>query len=121
MDASDVPMKNVMALQPITLFHREFFMTATIATRFRDAVPLTKVSEFVPGHPHCATVWRWATKGVRGVRLATVMIGGRRMVTPEALEKFLQALNSEEPAIESGSEVSRRAREASQALERLGC
>ncbi|MEX1231929.1 MAG: DUF1580 domain-containing protein [Planctomycetaceae bacterium] len=96
-------------------------MAATLAKRFKDALPLSQVSPFIPGRPHKATIWGWATLGVRGVRLATVIIGGRRMVTMEALEEFLVRLNADSPPVESQSDVARRAKEASAALERLGC
>lgn len=38
---------------------------------------------------HPATVWRWVTRGVRGRKLATQMIGGRRFITGQALLEFL--------------------------------
>ncbi len=51
---------------------------------------------------HQATVFRWAGKGVRGIRLPTTRIGGRTGVTPQDLRRFLDALNpqngSPEPA-----------------------
>lgn len=36
-----------------------------------------------------ATAWRWAQKGVRGVRLETFAAGGRRFTTEQALERFV--------------------------------
>lgn len=93
-----------------------------IAERFRDAIPINRCSDFIPGNPHCATVWRWATRGVRGIRLATVIIGGRRMVTPQALEDFLQRLNADQPIDESetNDDVARRAKAAKQGLAAFG-
>ncbi len=41
-----------------------------------------------------ATWWRWATKGVRGARLDSVVLGGRRYTSAEALARFTRALNS---------------------------
>ena len=41
--------------------------------------------------PSCATWWRWWRKGVRGVRLATLVIGGRRFTTQKAVEEFIAA------------------------------
>jgi hypothetical protein len=35
------------------------------------------------------TVWRWCSKGCRGVRLESVCIGGRRYVTIPAIERFI--------------------------------
>jgi transposase len=42
---------------------------------------------------HPATVFRWVRRGVRGVRLQTVRIGGQTVVTPENLATFLEELN----------------------------
>ena len=41
--------------------------------------------------PHVATLWRWANRGRRGVRLETVMIGGQRCTSHEALQRFIEA------------------------------
>ena len=35
------------------------------------------------------TVWRWSTKGVRGKRLETIVIGGRRWVLQSSIDAFL--------------------------------
>ena len=39
-----------------------------------------------------ASVWRWARRGVRGVRLAATMAGGAWRIRASALETFLNAL-----------------------------
>lgn len=97
--------------------------SATLTETLKDAISLSQAVDFVPRRPHVATVWRWATKGVRGVRLATVIIGGRRMVTPAALEDFLQRLNADQPVddAETDADMARRAAAVSKALEALGC
>jgi hypothetical protein len=41
---------------------------------------------------HPATIWRWSTKGVRGIRLETRKLGGRSLTSKEALERFTTAL-----------------------------
>lgn len=41
---------------------------------------------------HSATVWRWATSGVRGVRLHSRLVGGRRVTTEADIKAFLVAL-----------------------------
>lgn len=41
-----------------------------------------------------ATVYRWWKKGIRGVRLETVMVGGRRMVPDGADERFHAAVTA---------------------------
>lgn len=38
-----------------------------------------------------ATIWRWATRGIKGVRLATIALGRRRYTTVNALEQFIAA------------------------------
>ncbi|MCC7350038.1 MAG: DUF1580 domain-containing protein [Phycisphaerales bacterium] len=42
--------------------------------------------------PHLATVWRWASAGVRGVVLETGRIGGKRVTSAEAVRRFLARL-----------------------------
>jgi hypothetical protein len=37
---------------------------------------------------HVASVWRWARKGVRGVQLEAILMGGRWLTSVEALERF---------------------------------
>ena len=39
---------------------------------------LTKASADVPGNPHVSTLIRWALRGVKGIKLETVLVGGRR-------------------------------------------
>ena len=39
-----------------------------------------------------STLWRWATVGVRGVKLETIMAGGTRATSIEAVERFFEAL-----------------------------
>jgi len=38
---------------------------------------------------HITTVWRWTKYGVRGRRLPTIPVGGRRYVLTRHLEQFL--------------------------------
>ena len=45
----------------------------------------------VPYRPNVCTVWRWLERGVRGVRLESVLMGGRRFTSQEALERFFTA------------------------------
>ena len=41
---------------------------------------------------HPSSLWRWARKGVRGVRLETRLLGGRLVTSLEALERFTTRL-----------------------------
>lgn len=53
-------------------------------------VPVCKIPSHAPGRPHIATCWRWINRGVRGVKLETVLIGGRRFTSLEALQRFVE-------------------------------
>ena len=68
--------------------------------------------------PHVATAHRWASRGVKGVRLNTTKIGGRTYVSREQLDAFLAALNS--PAGARPAPPSGAAERAGRELERLG-
>lgn len=52
-------------------------------------------TKFLPGHPHVSTLWRWRMRGVRGIRLETILIGGRRFTSREAIERFVAAINTD--------------------------
>jgi hypothetical protein len=39
--------------------------------------------------PNTATIWRWAIKGLRGVRLQTIALGRYRYTTERAIERFI--------------------------------
>lgn len=54
-----------------------------------NPLSLTEAAKVAPGRPHLATVWRWCQRGVRGVKLETIVVGGRRFTTTEALERFI--------------------------------
>ena len=41
---------------------------------------------------HTSTLWRWARKGVQGVRLKTWRLGGRFFTTEKALMQFAEEL-----------------------------
>ncbi|MEO2046022.1 MAG: DUF1580 domain-containing protein [Pirellulales bacterium] len=45
----------------------------------------------LPGRPSLRTVWRWMQRGVKGHRLESVLIGGRRYTSVEAGVRFVVA------------------------------
>lgn len=55
-------------------------------------VPVLDAVNFVPrpgGRPlHISTLYRWINTGVRGVRLESVVLGGGRYTSREAVERF---------------------------------
>lgn len=50
-----------------------------------ELMPLSKCAQTMPGRRvNTATTWRWSTKGIRGIKLPTVLIGGIRHTSREA-------------------------------------
>lgn len=56
---------------------------------------MTAAAKLLPGRPNVATLWRWRTAGCRGHRLETILFGGRRYTSREAITRFLCAINGE--------------------------
>ena len=52
---------------------------------------LAEASKTWPGRPHVSSIFRWMAHGTRGCRLDSVLIGGRRFTSAEALERFIAA------------------------------
>jgi hypothetical protein len=52
---------------------------------------LGQACRVVPGKVNPSTIWRWHRLGVRGVKLETVVLGGRRFTSREAIGRFAQA------------------------------
>jgi hypothetical protein len=65
-----------------------------------------------------ATLWRWASRGLRGVRLETVRVGGTTCTSVEALRRFFARLGGGEAA--PAAAPTARADRAAKELESLG-
>lgn len=89
-----------------------------VAYRNENLLPLRDAAAKIPGRPHVSTLWRWATHGVgrQRQRLETVVIGGRRFTSIEALERFITALSSAQPQADD-SEPERTADAAERTLD----
>lgn len=81
---------------------------------YDDRLSLSQVANLLG--VHVATVWRWTKHGVRGRRLQTVAIGGRRYVLQRDLDSFVQG---ERPDTDD-SRRQRRADSAGHLLDSLG-
>jgi hypothetical protein len=62
-------------------------------------IRITEAHRYVPGSPSRPTVERWRLRGIRGIRLETVLVGGRRYTTEEAIDRFLTACNGGQPVL----------------------
>src|SRR4051794_13136085 len=75
-----------------------------------ETFPLIRARERLPrlraGRPIApSTLWRWATHGVRGVRLETVKIGSTTCTSAEALGRFIATLNNQPAPAQSTTEA----------------
>ena len=67
---------------------------------------------------HISTLHRWASRGLRGVVLETIRVGGRRYTSTEALQRFFDRLST--GAGSAPAEVSGAVIAAEKELERRG-
>lgn len=64
-----------------------------------EVIALRHVAKFLPSgrlegkSVHHATVYRWASKGIGGIVLETVFIGGIRFTSKTALMRFIEQRN----------------------------
>jgi hypothetical protein len=59
-----------------------------------EPISFAQAPTILPGRPSFQSLHRWATKGRRGVRLESVLIGGRRYTTREAFFRFVERLTA---------------------------
>ncbi len=77
-------------------------MTALVIDVIHEnLIPLREAPKRIPPRPsgkriHISACYRWASRGVGGVVLETVKIGGTRYTSDEALQRFADALGSME-------------------------
>jgi hypothetical protein len=79
---------------------------------------LTEAAKLLPSCPHISTLHRWRLRGVRGVKLPTVMVGGRRMVTADELGRFIEAVTCAADGQPQPVRTARRREQAIEAAER---
>jgi hypothetical protein len=90
-------------------------------------VTLTEATHHLPRRrkgkrPAVSTMFRWAQRGVRGVRLETIQVGGTKCTSLEALQRFCDRLtDADSPTPQRTPTQRRRAAERAQReLERQG-
>ena len=59
-----------------------------------EIITLSQAARFLPGRPHLSTIHRWRLRGIRGVKLETLLVGGRRFTSREALERFCERVTA---------------------------
>ncbi len=85
---------------------------------------LSEAAQLLPGQPHTSSLWRWASRGRNGHRLETLLIGGRRYTSVEALQRFADALTAQADSFlstdHSLKRMDRAVRAAEEALDKAG-
>jgi hypothetical protein len=82
----------------------------------RDAlVSILEAAKPLPHRPSPACRWRWHAKGIRGIRLETVVVGGRRFTTAAARREFVEKVTAaanggEEPISHRSDAVAKKLR-----------
>jgi hypothetical protein len=66
--------------------------TSQTRTSVSELIPLQEASRLLPKSLHVATLYRWASRGVRGVRLRTLCVGRARCTTEQWLAEFFEQI-----------------------------
>ena len=92
-----------------------------------DVLSLNNAAKTLPPRragkrPHVATLYRWVQRGIRGVRLETIRVGGTLCTSREALQRFCERLSTERAAVppRPPSKDIRRNRVVAAKLDRAG-
>jgi hypothetical protein len=84
-------------------------------------VSLKEARQEFPKRPSIPTLWRWILGGVSGVRLESILIGGRRYTSGEACRRFVAACNQAKVTQIETTNARRRQLDAAQSyLDQLG-
>ncbi len=90
--------------------------TATLSESVRHTINQLARREGI----HAATCWRWMLHGVRGVKLRSIRVGGRRFILESDWLAFSAALNADladAPADPTPAAVTARAERAGRELD----
>ena len=68
--------------------------------------------------PAIATIYRWMLRGVKGVRLETCLVGGKRFTSHEALQRFSEAVTRAAQGKAPVPRTSTRRKQHDEAVER---
>jgi len=79
-----------------------------IAIATEDLLTFSQACSYLPRRRRgrkaaTSTIWRWATRGLRGVKLEVIRLGGQSYTSREALQRFADRLSGGEPEREEKS------------------
>lgn len=75
-------------------------MSKKLKSLLKRHVSVTRAAQLL--NVSTATIWRWLKRGVRGRRLKSFLLGGRRRIFAEELRRFVapaDAVRAEEAAV----------------------
>ena len=79
-------------------------------------IAVAEVPQHTPGRPSLATIWRWVLRGTRAGKLESILVGGRRFTSVEAIQRFAQQSTAAADGEKAPSRTSlQRERDISQA------
>ncbi len=55
-----------------------------------EIITLKEAAREFPNQPHVSALYRWATRGMRGVKLGTVRLGHAKLTSRQTLTRFLR-------------------------------
>lgn len=87
-----------------------------------NLVCFQEAPKYIPGHPSLCAIHRWKLTGVRGAKLETLLVGGKRFTSIEAISRLIAAQNRDEspaPAL-AVSQRRRQAESANRVLQEAG-
>lgn len=89
-----------------------------------NVMPLSEAAKTLPGRPSVSTVWRWCQRGVAGVKCESLVVGGKRCVSAESLQRFCErvtaAKEGKRPPTRTARQRQRSIADAEKVLEEAG-
>lgn len=87
-------------------------------------IPLAEVPRRLPPRPsgrmiHISAVYRWVQRGVRGVRLEAIRVGGTTYTSIEALQRFAACSSSVPPQVRGPSPSGVRRHQSERAADQV--
>lgn len=83
-------------------------------------IPFQQAAREIPGQPSISTLHRWRMSGVRGRKLETVLVGGIRFTSKEAIRRFIEAGQPPESPLPRPRSAGRRTKDSQAARDELG-
>ena len=80
---------------------------------------LGEATKRFPQRPARVTLWRWLSVGVGGVRLRSVVCGGRRLIPESAIDEFIANCTAQRDGRTPAPSQSARGKQKQKAIDKL--